>query len=231
MNRDALRPFVHAVLNVFHSPALSDLNHRLLWAMRAARWMHQNPMPQLPNRYMLYDRAIEKYNLAETPITYLEFGVFKGASIKYWVEKNHHPDSQFRGFDTFVGLPERWGHRDTGTFSTEGRTPAIDDPRCAFEVGFVQQTLSAALEKVNLERQLVVHYDLDLYGPTLFTLIHLHRYMKPGDLILFDELVTINADTHEFRALNDYLEAVHSAIKLKPVATSRHGANTCLEVQ
>jgi hypothetical protein len=56
-------------------------------------------------RYELYD-FINTEVLENRPIDYIEFGVFKGRSIKYWSKINQNIKSQFYGFDTFDGLPE-----------------------------------------------------------------------------------------------------------------------------
>lgn len=37
---------------------------------------------------------------------YLEFGVYKGESLRYWARELKHPDSKLHGFDSFEGLPK-----------------------------------------------------------------------------------------------------------------------------
>jgi len=80
--------------------------------------------------------------VAGEPITYLEFGVWKGASFKMWLQLNQHAASRFVGFDTFTGLPEDWTARDPkGAFSTSGGAPQIADARGSFVIGLFQETL------------------------------------------------------------------------------------------
>jgi hypothetical protein len=40
----------------------------------------------------------------DAPVTYLEFGVFRGASIKRMSHLFRHPEARFIGFDSFEGL-------------------------------------------------------------------------------------------------------------------------------
>jgi O-methyltransferase len=85
------------------------------------------------DRYQLYARIQEEL-VGDAPIDYLEFGVFQGASIRWWLEANRRPESQFYGFDTFEGLPESSRQNATyslpaGYFSTQGITPDFGDSR------------------------------------------------------------------------------------------------------
>ena len=94
------------------------------------------------SRNQLYSHINTSIN--NTAITYCEFGVFKGASIKYWSSLNTHDDSRFFGFDTFSGLPENWdnftGGLQKGTFDTHGLVPNINDERVSFYKGLFQDT-------------------------------------------------------------------------------------------
>ena len=62
--------------------------------------------------------------LKECAIDYLEFGVYRGASIRAWVGLSAHKESRFIGFDSFEGLPERWsGSLGAGAFDAGGNIP------------------------------------------------------------------------------------------------------------
>jgi hypothetical protein len=172
----------------------------------------------VPGRKKLY--SFINSNINNEAISYCEFGVFEGASIKYWSKLNTHPDSQFFGFDTFSGLPESWdnftGGLQKGFFDTQGQTPNIDDQRVGFFKGLFQDTLPVFLETYNSDRVLVVNIDADLYSSTLFVLTQLHRFLKKGSIIIFDEFSSV---LHEFRAFEDYCLAYNVAFEV--VASSK----------
>jgi hypothetical protein len=187
------------------TPLAQKLAHRAVYLARFWDWCRRNPCPTFPKRFELYGSLIVHERL-DGPIDYLEFGVFRGASLRWWVEHVGHPGATFTGFDTFEGLPEDWSHTGLpkGTFSAGGQIPDIPDPRCRFEKGLFQDTLLPFIERHDLSRRLVVHMDADLYGATLFVLLHLLPRMKPGDLLIFDEF---HDYTDEFRAYEDALAA------------------------
>jgi O-methyltransferase len=136
------------------------------------------------------------------PIDYLEFGVWKGASIGEWCGLNQCSESRFVGFDTFEGLPEDWdSDHPKGTFSTGGLLPELGDPRASFVKGLFQHTLRDFLETFIIRNRLVVNIDCDLYSATLFVLGTLDRYFKPGTIIVFDDFYSIN---HEAKAFINY---------------------------
>jgi O-methyltransferase len=157
-----------------------------------------------PKKQELYD-YINAELIGNKPLSYLEFGVFKGASFKYWASINKNNDSEFVGFDTFTGLPEEWWNLSVTVrknhFDTNGKTPEMNDARCRFVKGMFQDTLDDFLTTYHPKEKLVVHNDSDLYSSTLFTLTKLHPWLKPGSVVIFDEFSSV---LHEMRALNDF---------------------------
>lgn len=153
-------------------------------------------------RFELYAKIIETEQI--DLISYLEFGVSKGESIKWWLTKIANKDSRFYGFDTFDGIPEDWGTKPRGSYTNNGNIPLINDPRCKCIQGLFQNTLPEFLKQQEPNRRLVVHLDADLYSSTLFCLCSLANHLKAGDLLIFDEF---NITAHEFRAFLDFKTA------------------------
>ncbi|MGH9398428.1 MAG: class I SAM-dependent methyltransferase [Terriglobia bacterium] len=160
--------------------------------------------PYFNNRFQLYDYLSTEI-IGSNPITYLEFGVWEGESIRYWMGLNRNPASEFTGFDTFEGLPEVWhryvGKMDKGHFCTKGEPPKCDDKRARFVKGLFQETLPKFLESFNRQNQIVINNDSDLYSSTLYTLCSLHPFMRAGTVVILDEFSQV---LDEFRALEDY---------------------------
>jgi hypothetical protein len=178
--------------------------HKLYQVSRFAKWK-QSVRPALHgfrDRFDLYKQWIESQ--PDHNFLFLEFGVSKGVSIRWWTQHLHHPDARFVGFDTFEGIPEDWGTRKKGSYTNEGKVPEVKDPRCTFQKGLFQHSLPGFIEQTNLNRRLIVHLDADLYSATLFVLTSLAPHLKPTDIIVFDEFTVT---THEFRAWMDFLEA------------------------
>lgn len=155
-------------------------------------------------RYLIYD-FLNRDILNNCPISFLEFGVFRGESLRHWSSINTDPASRFVGFDCFEGLPEDWGKRTKGAFNVDGKIPDIDDERVSFVVGFFQHTLGSFLAKANeLDNRLVIHLDADLYSSTLYCLTMLDHLIKPGTVVIFDEFSDVR---HEFSAFYDYVRS------------------------
>jgi O-methyltransferase len=165
---------------------------------------HAGTYPVFQEREELY-QYLNQTVLQNAPITYLEFGVFEGASIKRFSELNSSPDSRFVGFDTFTGLPEDWVEVartvKSGTFSTGGSVPDIRDNRVSFVKGLFQDTLATFLKGYQGPQQWVLHNDSDLYSATLFVLASAHSHLVKGTIVIFDEFCS---PMHEFRAFDDY---------------------------
>jgi len=181
-------------------------------------------LPIAADRFSMYDYLNE--NLGNRAIDYLEFGVWKGASIERWSTLNRSPTSRFVGFDTFEGLPESWiaGH-PKGTFAVAGLPPAIADSRVSFHKGLFQHTLYPFLRSFQRNEQLVVHVDCDLYSSTLFCLAALDPFLRPGDIVIFDDFHSLD---HEFAAFLDYQRSFYRT--LEPLTCVRYCLSAAFRV-
>ena len=159
--------------------------------------------------------ALVSEQLGPQPLDYLEFGVWRGETLKLWTTLNLDTDSRFFGFDTFEGLPEDWGKVPRGSFSTGGEPPALEDPRVRLVVGLYQRSLYPFLADYQRRDRVVVHIDCDLYSSTLFCLAAVDRCLRPGDVLIFDDFYSLN---HEFDAFLDYARSFYRV--LQPLAAS-----------
>ena len=99
----------------------------LYYLIEMARWLQATdngrPLSVSPGqdgRAVLFEHLLVEQRLADEPIEYLEFGVYKGASLQWWLEHNRNPNCRFTGFDTFEGLPRGMG------ISRQGHRPLLD---------------------------------------------------------------------------------------------------------
>jgi O-methyltransferase len=167
-------------------------------------------------RYDLYKFIADHYQQADKQIVYLEYGVAEGASFKWWMSNNHHAESRFFGFDTFEGLPEKWGSfYDKGDMRFS--MPEIKDTRGKFIKGLFQDSLPGFIKEhsdlLNSNAQKVILMDADLYSATIFTLSQLYPTLHKGDVIMFDEF---SVAMHEFKAFLEFTGNFY--INLKPIA-------------
>lgn len=168
-----------------------------------------------PKRYQLYEVVADAYQLDKKELVYLEFGVASGNSFFWWLKKNSHPDSVFRGFDTFEGLPEDWGGFKKGAMAFSLGEVSSDDPRAGFEKGIFQHSLHPFIEnhkELLRTKPKLIHLDADLFSSTIFVLSQLYPYINKGDIILFDEF---NVANHEFFAWKIFTESFY--VKMRPI--------------
>ncbi|MGI6455570.1 MAG: TylF/MycF/NovP-related O-methyltransferase [bacterium] len=181
------------------------------WSALLYQWTRdQGHIPVFNHRFDLY-RHVNEDILKSIPVDYLEFGVYRGESIRKWLELNPNEGSRFYGFDSFEGLPEDgaaglksesgW---KKGDFDIQGEIPEFNDTRVQFIKGWFQHTLPSFLEQFEPRNRVVVHIDCDLYTSTLFCLTQLNRILTPGSVLIFDEFY---ASLHEFRAFINYTES------------------------
>lgn len=140
--------FTKRLANVAFPRPVTSLE-KINWNARASAWRVGNPqMPVFPDVFGHYDH--QGSLVSATPIDYLEFGAFRGESLRHWVGLNNKPDSRFFGFDTFAGLPEKWLEFEAGAFDTGGALPNIADSRVSFIKGIFQDTLYDFLDRFTL---------------------------------------------------------------------------------
>jgi hypothetical protein len=155
----------------------------------------------------LWDDCVTRQVNKDQKITFVEFGVHAGYSIKYFSGKNSNHESCFIGLDSFEGLPEEWGSMPKGTFDTQGNIPRTEDSRISFIKGWFQYTWGELAVRLQNVGALVVHYDADLYSSTLFALSKIDE-LKRSYIAIFDEFTG-----HETRALYNYVQAYGASVK------------------
>ncbi|MFX0134123.1 MAG: class I SAM-dependent methyltransferase [Candidatus Hodarchaeota archaeon] len=189
----------------------------LCYLSQLSKWINQTKPLKFNNKIDLYNYLIKSEKLDE--IYYLEFGVSEGHSFRWWTEQIKNRDSRFFGFDTFTGLPERFGVFPKGAMSTEGEIPKLNDSRCEFIKGLFQQTLPDFLNnwvhQTNIRK--VIHLDADIYSATLFVLTTIAPFLNNDDILIFDEF---SVPLHEFKAYSDFIKAYY--IKTEIIGTANN---------
>lgn len=200
---NAVDPFNNTLSNAL---SMSDLSKwRKEHPVNGYNDFYQNTW-DYQRRYNLYEALGKQEGVFAEPIDYLEFGVAGGHSIKWWLEHNKNSQSCFYGFDTFEGLPEKWGPFEKGAMAVELESLNISDNRASFYKGLFQDTLIPFLENYKSSQRKLIHLDADLFSSTIFALSQLYRFLKPGDILLFDEFAV---PRHEFLAFKIFTESFY----------------------
>ena len=165
------------------------------------------------NAHMMHSRVFEDrwellhFALEQTKSEGLvvEFGVYKGDSIRAIAEWSRRP---VHGFDSFAGLPEDWagaiGLR--GKFDVRGRLPKVP-ANVTLHPGWFDDTLPPFLSE-HPERAAFLHIDCDLYSSTKTVFEALHARLGPGAIVAFDEYFNYHGwQRHEFKAFQEYVRA------------------------
>ncbi len=197
-------------------PDWSWTAEKLNWNARYEQWLSEYPhLPIFPSRVKMFEHLCP----ASSPITYLEFGVYRGESLKTWLQLNRHEDSRFHGFDAWEGLAgEEGAPFQAGEFATE--MPNIGDARCTLSPGWFKDVLPILdfWGTRDPSHPLIINLDADEYGPTLYVLTALDAHITPGTIIMLDEASVAHC---EFQALVDWQRAYGR--KVAPLAGWRHG--------
>ena len=198
----------------------SGLFHFAGYMSRLSKWIRKHKGIEFSDFYTskhnyakrleLFEHVISTEKL-DGAIDYLEFGVSKGVSFRWWLERIQHQEACFYGFDTFSGLPEDWGPFKAGDMDNGNEPPEIEGDRHTFYQGLFQQTLIPFLAEYKSTKRKVIHMDADIYSATLYVLTLITPYLKPGDIIFFDEF---NVPMHEFKAFTEWQKAFYVNVKV-----------------
>lgn len=116
-----------------------------------------------------------------------EFGVAWGYATGWWLERLQDSRVRWDGFDRFTGLPRTWRNHAEGAFDAGGQTPVIDDQRVTWHVGDVEDRLGDVDLQRTDEEPFIVLFDLDIFEPSEVVWRHIRPFLRPGDLLYFDE--------------------------------------------
>lgn len=160
----------------------------------------------------------------------LEFGVYQATSTNYMADKLASLSDQrlIHGFDSFEGLQTDgagwcW---DKGRFNMNGNLPNVRNNVRLYK-GWVDETLPLFLKTHTSETIAFIHIDTDLYEPAKVILENCKSQLRPGSIILFDELIGYAGwKFHEYKALNEifgeneyeyiaFSDAYQAAIRIK----------------
>jgi hypothetical protein len=184
--------------------------------VKLGRWMEDHGFRfhgALRDRWDVFDVVISR--VQDAPVLYLEFGVFRGRTTRYWSARLRNPNTRLHGFDSFEGLPEQWAGQASGRiFNAEGEIPVLPDPRVQFFKGWFDQSLPTYV--VPDHDVLILILDADLYSSTSYVLRRMRGYIRPGTLIYFDEM---NHVEHEPKAFHEFMS--ETGLTFRPVAADR----------
>ena len=155
------------------------------------------------SKTMMFDYVTKLLSERHTGGLCLEFGVASGRSINR-ISKSL-PQFDFVGFDSFVGIKEDWKghHAAKGAYSQNGRLPEVNK-NVELVVGWFDETLPEFIEKHDspIANLRLLHVDSDTYEAAAAIFKELGGLLKPGTLVLFDELIGYpNWKNGEYRAL------------------------------
>ena len=152
---------------------ISRTLRKISYLARAEKMMNGTAYPTRPELFQSLDA------LAKGKVVYLEFGVFKGDSVRLFLDSVSNTDIHIFGFDSFVGLPTDWNHAfgaktAKGTFDVGGKLPNINHEHVHFIKGWFENTFPEFLaehqELITSADTVFVHLDADFYDPSRFVM-------------------------------------------------------------
>jgi hypothetical protein len=190
------------------------INLKILWRLIPypihKKFFKTDNAKSFENKYLYWDDIVDTLGKDEE-VVFIELGVFQGKSLKYFIKKFNNKSSTFFGLDSFKGLPEDYGwFFKKKHFDTQEKIPNINDNRVKFIKGLFQNTSEILLNQLQSikTKNILVHFDADLYTSTLYCLTQLDRLSRDY-YAFFDEFTG-----EESRALCDYNRCFYSKFKI-----------------
>ena len=112
-----------------------------------------------------------------------EFGVRYGRTTQVLAK---HLKTTVHGFDSFYGLPEKWGRIPKGSYTTNGFVPTFETDVVLWKGLFID-SIPDFLSKNKYFSIKFIHVDCDLYQSTFDALDKLISHLVKGTIIVFDE--------------------------------------------
>jgi hypothetical protein len=155
-----------------------------------------------------------------------EFGVCRGSSINHLA--GLLPDRKIHGFDSFVGLPEKFERYEAGKFSAGNKLPDVP-ANVTLHKGWFQATLPNFVETLD-QPVALVHIDCDLYSSTKLVFDSLAPWISPGTIIVFDEYLGYDRwEEEEFRAFQEFVE--ENSVTYRYITYSRHLSTVAVKIE
>lgn len=187
------------------SPRWLDGVQSVLDTAQTAAWLHHQglvPDPMIADRTAVFEAMARTAESPPGRTVYLEFGVYRGESLRWWADRLDRPDARFFGFDTFSGVDQPWTWQThMADVDVAGHLPQINDARVEFVEGLFADTLpSFALPDRD---RLIVVIDSDIYSSARTVLRWLAPRLHAGDIIYFDEFKFFHDERRAFAEFRD----------------------------
>ena len=161
---------------------------------------------------------------AATPGLLTEFGVRRGTSIRVLAGET---DQTVHGFDSFVGLPEPWVKAPAGVLTAGGDLPEVP-ANVTLHAGWFEDSLPPFLA-AHPGPLRFANIDCDIYSSTRTVLRALAGRIRPGTILLFDELVGNRSwRQDEYKALSEFAEEY--GVQWQVLAVSLPNKQVCVKV-
>ena len=206
------RKLIHEFISVFSNKLInSQFDLSIQFRLRATNETLDYIQKNMSSAIMfLSTEKFFRYLISKTKKdgSFLEFGVWKGKSIKIISELVGKRSSKIvHGFDSFEGLPEDWfGYDDIkGRFSLDGKLPEVPK-NVKLHKGWFHEILPKFLVE-NDESVSFLHIDSDLYSSAKTVLNLLRERIVVNTIIVFDEYFNYpNWQKGEFKAFQEFVK-------------------------